>query len=200
MSEEQVKEYTKTNFGRELTREDIALVSGALPGSRVTVHESTSYESESEKILAVNVELMGDDGFPIGYMRRQVKYDSIYNSEFFLDKGFRGKGLGLNAFSQQVEEATSRGFRKLETTAEGAADLPDDMNGYSTWAKFGYDGKLKYDPGPNGERTIHEVMSTKEGRSWWEKNGYEFEGTFSLLPGSASRRVFDEYRRLKSKV
>jgi hypothetical protein len=40
-------------------------------------------------------------------------------------------------------------------------------------------------------------MAKPGGAAWWKKNGESFHGDFDLSAGSTSRRVFDEYRRLK---
>lgn len=189
MTEDEVREFAKGRFHSDLTREDIAKMSGALPGSEVTIHQSGISSA-----LEVNVTFMGDDGFPIGNARRTVWGEDIVNDEIEFDKAFRGKGLGLKVFAQQVEEASKRGYKKIETHAAGSPDMADIQNGYYTWARFGYNGTID---GPHGETTVHELMRTPGGAKWWQANGHEFDGEFDLSQGSDSRRVFEEYKRLK---
>lgn len=190
-----VRALTKERLHKELSRDELASIAGAQPGSRVVIAPDDGIDG-----LTVMVTIMGDDGFPIGDMTRGFSYRTVRNEEIELKKGFRGKGIGLKIFSQQVEQATKHGFHSIEAHAVG---YPGDAakeygrNGYNTWAQFGFDGVIDHGYGPNGEKTVHEVMMAPGGRAWWRANGSAFMGTFSLSEGSTSRRVFDEYKRLK---
>jgi hypothetical protein len=192
LSEDDVKDFTKRRFGEAYSREDMAKMAGALPGSEVSIVDSELSSSS----LEVNITFMGDDGFPIGSARRTIYHDTVENNEIEFQKGFRGKGLGLQVFEQQVDELSKRGYKTIEAQCAGFPASADQgiQNGYYTWAKFGYNGEVE---GPNGWTTVHELMKTPDGSAWWRANGHEFNGVFSLDPGSDSRRVFDEYRRLK---
>jgi GNAT superfamily N-acetyltransferase len=71
-------------------------------------------------------------------MMRTVTSTDLRNESFHVDKAMQGKGIGLTVFAQQVDAAARAGLTSIKTTA-----IRDDThNGYSTWAKFGYDADL----------------------------------------------------------
>jgi hypothetical protein len=202
-NDEQARNYTKDKWGKELDRTDLAELSGAQPNSRINIYyadpeESALMSGGEGDALGVHIEFMGEDGFPIGQATRYVTAHTIYNHELEFDRGFKGKGHGLRVFGQQVDAAVKHDYDSIETQAAGNWRTLDWQNGYYTWARMGYDGVIPNGYGPGGERTIHEVMKRPDGAAWWKANGESFFGTFYLHEGSTSRRVFDEYRRLKA--
>lgn len=44
---------------------------------------------------------------------------------------------------------------------------------------------------------LHYLMSFKEGREWWKKNGFEFQGYFDLEDDSVSMKILEEYVKNK---
>lgn len=193
LSESEVRDMMKSE-GKDMGRAEVARAAGALPGSRVIIGSGM----EPGIALSVHIEFMGEDGFPIGRATRHItEQNTIYNHELEFDAGFKGKGLGLKVFSSQVDEAAKHGFDAIEAQCAGGPRSADWQNGYYTWARFGYDGVIPNGYGPRGERTVQEVMQSPSGPAWWKANGEAFDGTFLLAEGSTSRRVFDEYRRLR---
>jgi hypothetical protein len=130
---------------------------------------------------------------------------SIHNDSF------EGKGSGLQMFGRQVENATKWGFTHIETYAAGfgsgtPGQRPPEgrMNGYYTWPRFGYNGKVHPDDiermPPDAQRNtraadgmLSGLMSTKEGRDWWMGHGESKDLKFDLTPGSYSQDTLSTY-------
>ena len=121
-------------------------------------------------------------------------------------KEYRGEGIGTKLIGKIVKAASKLGFKTLSLTA--AKDVK--MNGYYTWARLGFDSKLraagldnvKEDAEDKFSKTINsisDIMKQKGGADWWLKNGDEFDGTFDLRDGSTSRKVFESYVKVKGK-
>ncbi len=109
--------------------------------------------------------------------------------------------MGTDIFADQVKNASKAGFKSI--TAKCVKD--GHKNGYYTWARLGYDGKIPdsvKDKLPNNlskAKTIQELISKKGGMEWWKQNGDTFEGTFDLKAGSNSRKILDEYLKQRNK-
>jgi uncharacterized protein len=130
---------------------------------------------------------------------------SIHNDSF------EGKGSGLAMFGRQVENATKWGFTHIETYAAGSGygttgERPPEgaYNGYYTWPRFGYDGKISpvvvgkmpdnvYSSVEAAGGKVSGVMSTKEGRDWWLGHGDSLDVKFDLTPGSYSQDTLNTY-------
>jgi SPP1 gp7 family putative phage head morphogenesis protein len=181
-----------------LSLNDVAAVSGALPHSEV--HITNVYVSDSswgETFIAVSVRRHD-------YIaRREIFKDRIYNDS--TEVHAPNRGLGTEILAAQVKAAAAKGFDRLENLA---SQQKGDTNGGYTWARLGYDAKL---PGFRegrfidkeaqaivpGATRISDLMKSREGREWWKDNAVSFEGTFDLKEGSLSRRVLDEYVKAK---
>lgn len=110
----------------------------------------------------------------------------------------KGGGIGLNLFLNQVREARQSGFKYLKVGAAGDYYSRERWNGYITWAKFGYEML------PNGqsyflnlmkqnnrtEKTVFELVSTKEGLAFWEKNVSWWDGKLDFSDNSKSMQIF----------
>lgn len=120
--------------------------------------------------------------------------ENVIKNEFF-QANVSGTGLGQKIFGKQVENATKLGFKAIKTEAVRG----EGFNGYSTWAKFGYNAKLtsevrsKLPAGLKGARSIHELRQTAAGASWWDKHGDSTSMRFNLAPGSRSQKVLRDY-------
>jgi 2'-5' RNA ligase len=116
--------------------------------------------------------------------------------------------IGLEIFGRQVEEALRHGFRKLETRAARDNNPLDPYYGYNIWPKYGYDapltghykGLLASDAGTGqipaelaDAKNVSDLMGTKEGRDWWQKNGDTIDMEFDLRPGSRHLKRWHEY-------
>jgi hypothetical protein len=106
---------------------------GAQPGSEVRVSRSSSGSL-----------YIGVDHPAIEQQSRQISVTPdgelvCKNSMFFLKRKFRGGGLGMKVFSDQVRSLAAAGADRIETCA-GKGGV---MNGYYTWAVLGYDAPLE---------------------------------------------------------
>jgi hypothetical protein len=77
------------------------------------------------------------------------------------------------------------------------------MNGYYTWARLGYDGKIPHEvqsvlPDDYASaRSVQELMARPGGAQWWRERGTSWQGTFDLTPGSRSHQILDAYLKEK---
>jgi hypothetical protein len=197
---------TKKVFGKDFEPDDISRVTGIdnVPGVD-EVNISTRGD-----IVYARTGSPDDDTKP--FMQREFwttkKYDkdkgkwvkekTCYNADFFLPKDQQGKGLGTKTFTAQVDNLRSEGFTNIKTLAGKG----ENMNGYYTWARLGYDGDIPSHapkrPKALADATrVSDLMRSPEGRDWWKKNGVEMEMTFDLDANSNSSKVLDEYNRQK---
>lgn len=157
-------------------------ITGAIPGAKVeitSVHSTMGMKYAHVKVTHSDYE-----------SERTVYEDHIENNTIEVFKP--GQGLGTKIFASQVKAAADAGLEYIATTASQG----DGVNGYYTWPRLGYDGKLRTDEHrdkfPDADR-ISDLMKTPEGRSWWKDNGGGLELAFDLKEGSQSRKVLDAY-------
>ena len=62
----------------------------------------------------------------------------IYNDEIMVKEGSQGKGLGTKLFTRQINNAVKAGIKRIECLAA----KEEDMNGFYTWPRMGFDAKL----------------------------------------------------------
>ena len=104
-----------------------------------------------------------------------------------------------------LESFTSKGFKRIEANCAHG----NEMNGYYTWAQFGFEMKdfneigesqierlKKYLQQPNTPDKIKHctslqtkngkfgIMDFKEGQRWWKENGFSFDGYFDMQKNS----------------
>jgi hypothetical protein len=213
MEEDEVRALTKEYFGQEMSRDDVADLSGVLRGGTSTVRIGVQrrYEGsdgEAQVGLIVTTTLKDSEGREVGFQSRVINRDEIYNSEFRVNSNYRGADpmptsfgphLGFQSFRSQIDAATKFGYKRITNHAVGSGTNQEGQdttgsNGFYTWARFGFEGEVM---GPQGVVKVSSLMTTPAGRTWWRTNGEAFEGTFDLNPNSLSMRVFSEYRRLK---
>ena len=138
----------------------------------------------------------------IEYAQRSINFEDgkrvLTNQQLKVRKEFQGQGEGTKIFAQQVDQAFKNGITKIETEA----GRQSGMNGYYTWALLGYDAPLRGMAKANLEKTkkmfpdakkISDLMQTPEGREWWKKIGFTFNGTFTTDPKTTPRKVLDSY-------
>lgn len=79
------------------------------------------------------------------YLSFTYKGKKAIDNSFLIIKKSAPKGLGLKIFTSQVEGAIEAGFDYIETYAVGnyRTASANNVNGYYTWAVFGYDCPLK---------------------------------------------------------
>ena len=109
-----------------------------------------------------------------------------------------GKGLGTEIFARQVQALRAAGVKKIKCLAARSGE----MNGYITWAKFGYDGDIpdEYLDGIEEEfgtriTQMSDLIQTAGGKEWWQEYGGDWYATFDLDPNSYSSRHFENYMK-----
>ena len=118
-------------------------------------------------------------------------------------------GLAGKWVASQSGAATSKGFRHLEAFAyrddSGATAL---WSGYIVWGKLGY---VLYDTSIHDfarfmkakgrtEKSLIELLSSKDGLDFWIAEGFSWQGIFDLIPNSESYRILREYMERKNRL
>jgi hypothetical protein len=100
---------------------------------------------------------------------------------------------------QGFDNMRAMGITKLvANAARGPA-----LNGYITWARLGFTGKIPAERldaarqqfGPKVTRIEH-LMAQKGGAAWWKQHGDSWEATFNFGKGSHSMKKLNEYRTM----
>ena len=150
-------------------------------------------------------------------MDRGFVFDDSYG-KFAENQYFRtektGTGLGLSAFSKQVNTLQGMGFDKIKAEAGGSGRLSSaaarkrweaaGMVGYYTWPRMGFDAEIEslqpellsmIKENFPGAESIQDVMSAPGGKEWWKNYGSAFSGEFDLSEGSRSLQVLESYKQ-----
>jgi HK97 family phage portal protein len=157
--------------------------SGALPipGTATSVQRVTVWVQNPENHNAA------PDLLRTFHFDEQGKPTVVENEHFYMPKDQTGTGLGTKVFASQVDKAAKMGFKRIDTIGGRS----EEMNGYYTWPRLGYDGMVK---GPDGQPTrLTDLMRTKEGRDYWKQNGVQMKMSFDLSENSRSRKILDAY-------
>lgn len=226
----QIEQASASLFGEAKTPEELAQLIGAPPGAEVAIVP----DYKGDLSLYMRGPITDSGGYPYmnwvdGHMvREEREYVAtrtmyrdgeelvIYNASFFMGEAYQGQGLGLQVFSDEVQNAIDAGISHIKTDAAGDGLIPlgteDRANGYYTWARMGYIGDLPQKsldrlgaaiadgtaPSEWGSyTTVQELMQTSAGRDWWKANGSAWEGVFDLSDGSLSRKMLSDYLREK---
>lgn len=188
ISDREVRGFTKQYFGREMSQEDVADLAGAPPGSEVELR----YDSST--VGGLEIRTTFPDGAGDSTRMLDPSTMTIFNYDMTVHSGRAQKGIGTAILELEVESGVKHGFNQIRVAAVGKPHTA--VSGYNAWARLGFESDEPV-KGPNGPIGLNALMSQPGGAAWWRANGHSFFGTFSLRPGSTSRRMFDEYRRLK---
>lgn len=126
----------------------------------------------------------------------------VYNEYFKIDKASQGQGIGTSVFSTQVNELLNEGFCKIRISAVGAGGLKDIYNGCYTWARLGYtminDSVQLFNQFMStygrSEKDITQLMATSEGREFWRKKSFDWDGEFLLTADSVNIECLRKYK------
>jgi hypothetical protein len=171
-----------------MSQEDVADLAGAPPGSEVNI------EYDRSEVGSLNVLTTFPEGAGDTYRTLDSKTMTIFNNDMNVRSGRAQKGIGMAMLELEVESGVKHGFNQIRVAAVGKPGTA--VSGYNAWARLGFESDEPV-RGPSGPIGLNALMSQPGGAAWWRANGHSFFGTFSLRPGSTSRRMFDEYRRLK---
>lgn len=170
-----------------ISNEELARLCGAIDGSKIYIKAN-----EDEITLTIRNEICEE------MIRKIVVTEEgaalIINESFFLKKDYQNQGIGVRSFAIEAKEAKVQGFSKIITEAVVSKEF--FMNGYYTWIRLGFDAEVQPDslPPPFSQyRTLLELTSTDEGRSYWYNYGQTVTVEFDLREGSASWRILNAY-------
>ncbi|HYW80326.1 MAG TPA: hypothetical protein VE890_12150 [Thermoguttaceae bacterium] len=177
-------------FGRRLRRWEYAGLVGAPDSAQVDLYPSTNH-------------LYLDVSDPLGARYRAHHEICLLNGRLVLvNEGCRihiesmqRKGLGLRMFHRQLENAKTLGITRIETNA----GRKHGENGYYTWPRFGFDGRLptqvqrRLPSSMEGVCYVLDLMACERGRQWWKQHGRTISVAFDMADRSRSQLVFDQY-------
>lgn len=111
---------------------------------------------------------------------------------------------GRLIFQQHIDNAIQNGFTLLECRAsDGEGER--DLNGYITWAKFGFTMKekshnqfIKLMKGMNRDERCLQTLIKKDERVWVE-NKFSWNAEFKLDKSQINYRIFNIYLKMKEK-
>jgi len=107
----------------------------------------------------------------------------------------RGQGLGLTIFSRQLATADRLHILRIETYA----GRRNDENGYYTWPRYGFAGRLprwlqaRLSPALAGAVDVLDLMESAAGRAWWRRRGAAMHLVFDASYNSRCQQVFARY-------
>ncbi len=184
---QRIKEIT----GRDVTRQDLASLTGASEEAIVRVESDIGYSGRKEVTLKANSTRYN----ATRTLKIKDGVAEIHNDYFRVEDEYQGKGLGSEIFARQVENAAKLGFQKITTSAAKG----HDYNGYYTWPRLGYDApipasvKAKLPDQWQDAKNVSDLQINATRREWWKKNGEWIDLTFDLTEGSLSRRILAAY-------
>ncbi len=188
----EIRRITRQLFGRRLQPWEYAGLTGAPDTARVDV---STYRN------GLYLE-MGD---PVGNRYRAIRLVRLVGSKLIIfNDGFhihllsmQRKGLGLQIFKRQLDNAVALSVRRIEAVA----GRRHNENGYYTWPRFGFDGRLpgrvrgRLPMGLEHATTVLELIDAEKGRLWWREHGCTIRVRFDVADQSRSREVFRRYLR-----
>lgn len=213
-----VEDVLRKMFGRDLTRDELGSLVGAPEGAYVRL----TTDGKKEIVLNLhgpaydpfNTRTSTYDYFADRTLTLRGKSLVMHNDLFLIDKSLQGTGLGTSIFADEAHSLSDLGVSKIETTGARSAP-PRGMNGYYTWPRLGYTGKLEQDitdalkdaaakgdvPAAWAKYTrVEQLMKTPEGAAWWKANGEQIDLSFSLKPGSKNLQLLDAYTQARAEL
>lgn len=221
--EEATKRTLREFFGRDVDPKIFAALVNAHDGARVSVSSyggNLSVETRGDGYNATRTVRRDRDGtiyVKNNYFRVEFNRAPNPNPPPKWNQS-NPEVSGSALLANQIRAARALGAAKLKTHA-ARADAPhpnDGMNGYYTWPRLGYDDSIpggKWDKlsrekpelaalvtsNPTGstvEKSVLNLMTTEEGRKWWQKYGDDlFDMEFDLKHDSLSMRTAVAYAK-----
>lgn len=195
---EQVKKL-REQFGPNYKKRLLA-VCGIPDGSQVDL----TYGGEYVYVTARNSQL-GTIQNRYVYFGENGRKPRVYNAYFVVDSSKQSKGVGAEIFFAQVEASARAKFDSISVTAARGGG----MNGFYTWARFGYDAPISElsselrnsvrQKFPDAQR-VSDLMKSKQGRDWWKQNGSTWKGKFDLSKNSEGRKRLRNYMAAKRRA
>lgn len=107
----------------------------------------------------------------------------------------RGRGLGLAIFARQLQTARMLGIVRIETRAGRRCG----ENGYYSWPRYGFDGRLprwlvsRQPPEFCSAQSVLDLMASQRGRQWWLAHGFTLDVVFDVHKASRSSQTLRRY-------
>lgn len=176
-----------------ITQEDVLELCGGIP---VEGSFELKCKIKSSSQFYINVVIESS----IYECERSIDFEKkvIRNDSLCVEK--KGEGTGTQLFINQLLAARKFGFKLIKLHATGG-DAPPEWNGYYTYGRFGFtmeavdqaifDISMRQDG--RFEKTLDELLSTGEGRAYWEENGVGWAGKFDTDVNSKNSTLFNDY-------
>lgn len=177
-------------LGRNLALEDYAGLAGAPDGAQVEVGvlRGRLYLELWDPVAAAY--------HGHYYLCRKPAATVLLSVGFSINiQAMRRCGIGLGIFHRQVAVASALGVDRIEAVA----GRQHGENGYYTWPRYGFDGRLpavirrRLPLELQSAHTVLDLMSYRQGRAWWAMHGIALRVQFDLMSGSRSQRTLAEY-------
>ena len=211
---EHVNNLLKDFFGQNKPPEILAMMVNAQDGMQTDLDAQSVYlDPNDPRKKSYALECSTNDPARGYHAMRQLYRDAdgrlvMHNDDFAIDnETWNGspnplKGQGARIFEEQVNSLQMAGVDRIETLAAGDASDPT-YNGYYTWARFGYDGRIIDDvmdamssemrQAMKGKNNVQSLMALPGGKEFWKKHGSTFAGKFDLKEGSESLKIMRAY-------
>ena len=182
-------------FGYPISEEDLEAMSGAHPGD--TVHVSNS----GPDFIEVRVE---STTIRRDFTVERRGYEVILFDEYTTNNAPKTTASGADVV-RTMENMMRVGITRINCTAARGGN----MNGYYTWARLGFTGKIPVDDMAEdvllemqakfGKVTeIEQLMRKPGGAQWWKQNGVSWQASFSFS-NRYSLRILTYYKQIVSR-
>jgi hypothetical protein len=193
------RERVRGIIGSDLSHDDAtAIVMGGVLGGIDGTPVVTIRDSAGGRVV---LETYIDGSHSLRTLSRDRRGKLVCHNDLFRlsDDNKDSGGYGTQAFAEQVDALRRMGVDRIETLAARSKN----MNGYYTWPRLGYDGRIpakkiaKLPPDLKSQmgesKMISTLFKTEAGREWWKQNGVSLPLRFDLSPESDSSRTLASY-------
>jgi hypothetical protein len=192
-----VDERARALFGEPVPPLTWARLVGAPDGTLLDVAAWPQHQDAVRLVLTHNWIY----GAAVRFIFRDVNGELAILNEHLQVRDDAPPGIATRMLAHLVREASRRGVRYIQ--AEAAGGPGSTFNGYYTWARLGFEGRL-----PPAAKTrlpkhlaaaeyVLDLMALDGGREWWKAHGRTYEGTFDLTSGSRSLTVLRDYTLMR---
>src|ERR1700761_2937267 len=139
---------------------DLMFTEGELDDDIVDIE----FETDCLELLTVRINLR----------RKTIKNVEIHSTG-------KIKNIGYQLLSSQIDHARRLGFKTITLNAFGDPSIKNEYSGFIVWGKLGYQmddvSQAKFEQlmrsNDRPEKDLFELLSSKEGKTFWENNGFQ---------------------------